>query len=155
MKIRLASEQASKLIAALRRAGTSEIGGQLYGEQLAPSDFLVTDLTLQSRPGTVARFVVDLLEVAAEATRFFIRTKHEYTRFNYIGEWHSHPSFAVRPSETDVATMRGIVGDAEFQGSFAVLMIVRLDPSTLTTAAWVFDPQGNEYGITLEVDIEQ
>lgn len=155
MKIRLAPDQTAKLVAALRRAGMNEIGGQLYGEQLAPSDFLVTDLTLPSRPGTIAQFVVDLLEAAGDAVRFFVRTKHEYTRFNYIGEWHSHPSFAVCASETDVATMRALVGDTEFQGSFAILMIVRLDQSTLTTAAWVFDPQGNEHGIALEVDIEQ
>lgn len=152
MKIAVAADQAEKLVAALRQSGIKETGGQLFGEQLAPSNFRVTELTVQSRTGTFARFVVDLLQAAKDAVRFFDRTEHRYTRYNYIGEWHSHPSFAVQPSGPDVAAMRGIVSDRRFAGSFAVLMIVRLDVETLTVGAWVFDPQGGEHPVTLEVE---
>ncbi len=79
------------------------------------------------RPGTFARFIVDLLQAALDALGFFERTQHRYTRYNYIGEWHSHPSFAVHPSSIDVRSMRTIVEDPKFHGNFAVLMIVRLD----------------------------
>jgi hypothetical protein len=152
VKIAVATDQTKKLAAALTRAGNNETGGQLFGEQLAPSNFRVTELTVQSRPGTFARFVVDLLQAAKDAVRFFERTEHRYTRYNYIGEWHSHPSFAVQPSSPDIAAMRGIVRDPRFAGSFAVLMIVRLDAEKLTAGAWIFDPQGAEYPVTLEVE---
>ncbi|RRH92936.1 hypothetical protein EH240_30820 [Mesorhizobium tamadayense] len=155
MKVALAADQTERLLAALERAGVKEIGGQLFGEQLAPSDFRVTELTVQSRPGTFARFIVDLLQAAKDSIRFFDRTEHRYTRYNYIGEWHSHPSFAVHPSGTDAATMRQLVQDAQFAGTFAVLMIVRLDAETLTSGAWVFDPQGNERRVLLEVELER
>ena len=98
MRLRLPADQTSRLVAALEKAGKREIGGQLFGEQLAPSHFVVTELTIQTRRGSFARFVVDLLQAARDAIRFFERTEHHYTRFNYIGEWHSHPSFAVQPS---------------------------------------------------------
>ena len=150
MKVTLATDQESKLVAALKRAGAREIGGQLYGEQLAPSDFLVTDVAIQRRRGSVTRFLVDLVQAARDAVRFFDRTRHRYTSFNYIGEWHSHPRFAVRPSGTDINTMRVLVRDPEFQGSFAVLMIVRLSNNALSAAAWVFDPEGIEQSICLE-----
>jgi JAB domain-containing protein similar to deubiquitination enzymes len=155
VKIALAPDQTSRLVAALKQAGVKEIGGQLFGEQLAPSDFRVTELTVQSRPGTFARFIVDLLQAARDAVRFFDRTEHRYTRYNYIGEWHSHPRFAVQPSGTDVATMRDLVRDSRFVGHFAILMIVRLDAKALTTGAWVFDPQGGEGSVLLEVELEQ
>ncbi|MCK1628296.1 Mov34/MPN/PAD-1 family protein [Bradyrhizobium sp. 160] len=151
MKIALAPDQTHRLVAALKQAGVKEIGGQLFGEQLAPSDFRVTELTVQSRPGTFARFIVDLLQAARDAVRFFDRTEHRYTRYNYIGEWHSHPSFAVQPSGTDVATMRDLVRDSQFVGYFAILMIVRLDAEALTAGAWLFDPQGAERAVSLEV----
>ena len=151
MNLRLPSDQIRTLRTALERAGTSEIGGQMYGEQLAPSDFRVTDLTFQRRPGTLARFVVDLVQAARDALGFFERTEHLYTRFNYIGEWHSHPSFAVRPSSTDVASMRALVADAGFRGHFAVLMIVRLDASAVTCGGWLFDPRGNEQAVHIEL----
>ena len=155
MRVRLAPDQTEKLAATLKRAGRREIGGQLFGEQLAPSVFLVTDLTIQARPGTIVRFVVDLLQAAQDAIRFFDRTEHRYTRFNYVGEWHSHPSFAVRPSSTDVATMRELLQDPEFRGSFAVLMIVRFDNGVITAGGWVFDPNGRERSITLEMSLER
>lgn len=151
MRVRLAGDQTAKLGAALVRAGRREIGGQLFGEQLAPSDFLVTELTIQARPGTIARFMVDLMQAARDAVRFFDRTDHRYTRYNYIGEWHSHPTFAVHPSGIDIGTMRALVGDRQFVGSFAVLMIVRIDGDRLTTGAWLFDPNGTEREITLEL----
>lgn len=153
MRLRLPVDQTARLVAALEKAGKREIGGQLFGEQLAPSDFDVTELTIQARRGSFARFMVDLLQAARDAMHFFDRTKHHYTRYNYIGEWHSHPSFAVYPSGTDLATMRALVGDARFAGSFAVLMIVRLDGGTLSAASWVFDPQGNEFEANLEMDV--
>jgi hypothetical protein len=150
VRLRLPSDQLVKLQLALRDAGTKEIGGQMFGEQLAPSDFLASELTFQKRPGTFARFVVDLIQAARDAVRFFDRTEHRYTRFNYIGEWHSHPSFEVHPSGPDVAAMRSIVNDHEFRGNFAVLMIVRLDPDRLHLGGWLFDPSGREQPVALE-----
>lgn len=151
MRVRLEHDQLQKLTAALVRAGTREIGGQLYGEQLAPSDFRIIELTVQSRPGTFVRFMVDLFQTACDATRFFDRTGHRYTRFNYLGEWHSHPSFEVQPSTIDIETMRQLVCDPLFRGNFALLMIVRLNNGSLTKGAWVFDPQGTKQVITLEI----
>jgi hypothetical protein len=49
-----------------------------------------------------------------------------FRRFNYLGEWHSHPSFSVRPSAQDVSTMTDIVEDQNSLISFAVILIVRL-----------------------------
>lgn len=155
MKLHLPSDQTGKLARALVRAGTSEIGGQLFGEQLAPSNFRITELTIQSRPGTFARFVVDLVEAGRAAVDFFRRTAHDYARHNYIGEWHSHPSFAIQPSPIDANTMRELVASEDFKGSFAVLMIVRLDGAELRTGAWVFDGERHEESVTLEVENDE
>lgn len=152
MKLRLASDQTRKLAAALERAGHDETGGQLFGEQLAPSEFHITELTVHSRRGSFARFVVDLVQAARDALRFFERTGHRYTRFNYIGEWHSHPSFDVRPSVTDVETMQRLVRDPEFRGHFAVLVIVRLNGTHVAHGAWLFDPRGGPWAVDLEVE---
>ena len=155
MKIRLPNEQARKLEIALRKAGSREIGGQIFAEQLAPSDFLVTELTVQSRRGSVARFVVDLVQAARDALRFFDKTGHRYTQFNYLGEWHSHPSFAVQPSSVDLRSMRDIVADRDFRGTFAVLMIVKLDCDQLKAGAWFFDPRGLETLVDVEIEHDE
>jgi integrative and conjugative element protein (TIGR02256 family) len=61
-----------------------------------------------------------------ELNRFFERTGSDYKRFNYLGEWHSHPSFLPVPSETDLETMQSIVEDPQVGANFLVLMIVKL-----------------------------
>ena len=151
MRMRLANDQLEKLKSALARAGTKEIGGQLFGEQLAPSDFLITEVAIQARRGSFARFMVDLVEAGRNALRFFERTQHQYKRFNYIGEWHSHPSFEVKPSAQDVETMVKLVTDPTFKGSFAMVLIVRLDGDVVSMGAWLFDPQGTMGAIDVEV----
>jgi proteasome lid subunit RPN8/RPN11 len=138
--------------AALLRAGTKEIGGQIFGEMLAPSDFRATELTVQRRRGSFSRFVVDLMQAARDALRFFERTQRQFRKFNYIGEWHSHPSFAVRPSGQDIQAMRDIVSDRRFAGNFAVLMIVRLDLTRFQTGAWLFDPSGRVVQVQLDLE---
>lgn len=154
MKLHLPSDQRARIVRALSRAGRAETGGQLFGEQLAPSNFRITEATVQSRPGTFARFVVDLVEAGRAAMSFFRSTGHDYARHNYIGEWHSHPSFSVRPSATDSETMRELVRSNEFTGSFAVLVLVRLDGVQLLSGAWLFDPNGVETTVQLEVGDE-
>lgn len=152
MRLRLPPDQVRALRNALNSAGTNEIGGQIFGEQLAPSNFRAIELTFQKRSGTFAKFIVDLVQATRDALRFFHRTQNRYSRFNYIGEWHSHPSFEVKPSDTDISSMRSIVADSDFRGTFAVLMITRLDGDRLTCGAWLFDPQGRAQTVKLELE---
>ncbi|WP_349958089.1 Mov34/MPN/PAD-1 family protein [Rhizobium sp. ZPR3] len=152
MLLKLSPSELATLTAALKRAGDKEIGGQLFGEQIEPSHFRVSTMTVQARPGTFSRFLVDILQAARDATRFFDRARHQYRRYNYIGEWHSHPSFEVRPSGIDVQSMRDLVRDPDFKGSFAVLMIVRLRDEKFEAGAWLFDPHGFEHNVRLEMD---
>ncbi len=57
---------------------------------------------------------------------FVVRTGEDCARFNYLGEWHSHPSFKVQPSAEDLATMEDLVKGGGRDLTFAVLLIVRL-----------------------------
>lgn len=150
MRIRLPADQAQVLREALQQAGSKETGGQIYGEQFAPSDFVVTELTVQKKLGTFSRFVVDLIQTARDAARFFDHTAHQYARYNYIGEWHSHPNFAIRPSDVDIETMLRLVTDHDFKGRFAVLMIARLYGHKLAYGTWLFEPSGQTFAINME-----
>src|SRR5262249_39449161 len=49
-----------------------------------------------------------------------------YQRFNYLGEWHSHPSFSVQTQSRGYRPMTDIVENGNSTITFAVLLIVRL-----------------------------
>ena len=88
VEIVLPREIQERLSAALEDARQREIGGVLMGECLAPGRFRVVDLTIQRRGGRFASFVRRLGDALSALARFFRNTGDDYTRFNYLGEWH-------------------------------------------------------------------
>src|SRR5438552_15517390 len=127
MQLLVPPEIASRLVNALTLAGQREIGGILMGEHVGGSTFRVKDLTIQRKKGTFAAFVRIVAEILAPLREFFDTTKHDYTRFNYLGEWHSHHSFALEPSSKDHLTMYEMVMDPQLGAHFLVLLLVKLN----------------------------
>lgn len=125
MQVEIAENVKSTLRKALKAAGSREIGGVMMGEQIAPGHFRVVDLSIDSQTGGNAHFVRDSEAHSEALNAFFQRTEHQYDRFNYLGEWHSHPRFSVTPSSQDVSSMIDLV-EGERGIEFAVLLIVRL-----------------------------
>ncbi|WP_185268933.1 Mov34/MPN/PAD-1 family protein [Halopseudomonas xiamenensis] len=125
MRVEITDDVRSKLRSALRGAGRREIGGVLMGEQIEPGHFRIVDLSIDKEIGGRAHFVRSPEAHAVALDAFFRRTGNEYQRFNYLGEWHSHPRFPVVPSVQDVSSMVELV-HGERGIDFAVLLIVRL-----------------------------
>ena len=141
VKLRLKPDQTARLVAALKRAGPREIGGQLFGEQLAPSDFLVTnhcdpEATRQCRPfpcrpGSSCPGGCPVLRPDA-ASLLEVQLHRRVAQ----------SSRASKSSQAEPTSPRcwTLVCDPDFRGTFAVLMIVRVAGDSLCAAAWVFDP---------------
>lgn len=106
-------------------AGRREIGGILMGEMVGDQRFRIADISVDTVSGSQAHFVRDAEHHERELRAFFERTGADYKRFNYLGEWHSHPSFEVTPSGPDIRAMRNLV-EGTRGVDFAVLFINRL-----------------------------
>lgn len=109
----------------LVRARSREIGGVLMGEQLGEDHFRIVDFSVDNLTGGFAHFVREPDHHRVALAAFFERTDANYARYNYLGEWHSHPNFPVHPSLEDCRSMTSLV-EGERGIEFAVLMIVRL-----------------------------
>ncbi len=123
----------------LRFAGSREVGGLLIGEDMGNAVFRVSRVTVQRYGGTNCSFVRSMAHSQA-LERVFRRTSHDFTRHNYLGEWHSHPGCDLQPSEQDCDAMWDIVEDREVGANFAVLLIVKLKLGCLGAAANLFLP---------------
>jgi proteasome lid subunit RPN8/RPN11 len=126
MRVEITREVRARLRRALCAARRREIGGVLMGEQIERGHFRIIELTIDSRTGGEAHFVRSPEDHAAALYAFFERTGNEFDRFNYLGEWHSHPRFSVTPSVQDAASMVELV-HCDRGIEFAALLIVRLD----------------------------
>ena len=110
----------------LRSAGRNEIGGILLAEQINPDHFRLVQFTVDDTKGTQSTFRRSEHQHSNALDQFHKDNGDDYQRYNYLGEWHSHPSFSVRPSIRDQTTMQSIV-KTNNDIPFAMLIIVRLD----------------------------
>lgn len=125
VKLLLPDDIASRLNIALAKARRQEIGGLIVGEHVKDETFQIVDISIQTSHGTRTHFERDPVLHEEFLREFFERTGGDFERYNYLGEWHSHPSFDPLPSADDVRTMRSIVSDPKVGVNFAVLLIVR------------------------------
>lgn len=126
MQLILPTEVTKKMRSHLVGAKRREIGGMIMGEEVGDQQFRVVDFSVDAESGTAGNFMRDADQHDQALDDFFKKTGSDYRRFNYLGEWHSHPSFSVHPSLQDVHAMQGLV-DGSGGVDFAVLMIARLN----------------------------
>jgi [CysO sulfur-carrier protein]-S-L-cysteine hydrolase len=147
-----------KIVKRLRRelrGRRHEIGGILVGENVGPDTFRLVDVSVQHSGGSLAHFVRDPEHHRQFLAEFFARTGNDFKKFNYIGEWHSHPAFEAVPSGEDIASMFEIVEDPAVGVNFAVLIIARLGRlRRLEISATLFRSGIIPEGISVEIDEE-
>lgn len=143
-------EVQQRLSEALARAGSRECGGVLMGEHVGHNHFAVRDISVQSTGG-FGWFVRSVANAAAAVRRFLEVKRKDYRRYNYLGEWHSHPSFSVSPSRKDHNTMREMAASTP-GANFLVLLIFRLDGVRLLGSAHTYLPDGSIYQSNLELE---
>lgn len=140
------------LTRALSKAGNRECGGVLLGEHVGHNHFVVRRLTAQ-KPGGIASFVRGLASAIAAIRAFFVANDNDFRRFNYLGEWHSHPGFAVQPSAQDHQTMSKLATDPLVGANFVVLLIFRLSGRALEGCAHTYLPDGSAHRSELELEL--
>jgi len=138
----LPDEFSSLIIAALLKSGSKEVGGILMAEHTGINEFTIRDITVQKR-GAFASFFRKIEDALGRLNDFFDKANHNYSKFNYLGEWHSHPSFEPVPSPKDDQSMLQIVQDTSVGANFVVLLIVKLNTtSDMIGTAHTYLPDG-------------
>jgi integrative and conjugative element protein (TIGR02256 family) len=153
MQILLTHRIAERLRREMRKAGRREIGGLLLGEHIRDEVFRVAEISVQRSGGTHVSFVREPREHRGQLEKFFARTGADYTRFNYMGEWHSHPSFEPTPSPEDLQTMQSIVEDPAVGANFVTLLIASLVNGTdIRVSATAFRAGAPPVGIAVSIE---
>jgi len=156
MKVIIAEALGLRMIRDLQQAGNREIGGVLFAEQLSEGEFLILEATRQRFGGNATTFRRRVIKARKE-----VRALHKSyggipERYNYLGEWHSHPAAAVHPSARDADTMWRLLEDADGTVNFLVLLIARLrDQTNLELSATAYLASGHSLNCDLELQSER
>jgi [CysO sulfur-carrier protein]-S-L-cysteine hydrolase len=156
MQLLLPSRLIRRLLHELKRAGEREIGGLLMGEHVRDEVFRIVDISVQRSGGDRAYFIRHPKSHQNALKKFFARTGNDYERFNYLGEWHSHPSFPPNPSETDIVTMGELAADADVGANFLVLLIAkRNNDGRFEATATAFVANSSPLPVSLQSDMTE
>lgn len=155
MKLRIKKKKLKVLQAALLKAGTNEIGGVLFGEHVGDEDFRVSEMIFQRRSGDEVTFRRTPKEAMRSLKKLNMAYGYNYARFNYLGEWHSHPNAPVIPSQRDCITMQELLTDPATDANFLILLIVRRNATgDLELSANAFLASGHVLTCDVEIEIE-
>lgn len=124
LNLRIPVPQWTAMRACLQKGGIREIGGWLVAEQLAPGEFELVGFTVDLEVGTHNRFASLPMAHSKQLDKILNENAGRTGRVDYLGEWHSHPTFLPVPSDIDLAAMTKMVEDSG--PFFAALLIVRL-----------------------------
>lgn len=150
MRLVLPKDVRVRLHDAVKGAGAVEIGGILMAEQLAPGEFLIVDFTIDAQTGGAAHFVRSVDDHRIALSDFFDRTGSDFKRFNYLGEWHSHPNHPPVPSSEDLSSMEDLVA-GERDIPFAILLVVRAHWQRLSLSATLFEQGLEPRPVTIDI----
>ena len=126
MRLRVPQKVIEMWTREVEQAGSLEIGGVLFGEHVGDADFRIIEATKQRRRGKDVSFRRKGSDARRALKRFSKAHDDDHARFNYLGEWHSHPSAPAAPSSVDIATMQNLLAHPQTHANFLVLVIVRL-----------------------------
>lgn len=154
MKLRIPTKIAQQWITHLTKASSCEIGGILFGEQLAEGDFRIVEITTQARKGCPSTFRRDHKNAISALNKFCSQYGNNHQRFNYLGEWHSHPNTEAMPSLIDQQTMLRILRDPNSIMYFLVLIITKLDQNDcLCLSATTYLRSGESIQCEIELEV--
>ena len=153
MRVRIERRIIDDWVKDLKRAGPREIGGVLFGEQLGEGYFRIVEAP--SDPfeiGTCDRFC----RGTAQARKAILSLHRRYggrpERFNYLGEWHSHPNALALPSARDEMTMTQLLADQVGTVNFLMLVVVRIShEGALEISARVYLASGHILPCEIEI----
>lgn len=153
MKLRIGKNTIKEWQKTLKKAGDREIGGILFGEHVGDSDFKVIHATKQTKGGNQTHFKRDASKAIKDIERLSAQHENNHERFNYLGEWHSHPNAPALPSAQDEATMHQLLIESDATVNFLVLIIIRLSKNkTIEMSAQAY--LASDHIIPCDIEIE-
>jgi len=104
LEIIIPKEITLRLIKQISKYSPLETKGALFAEDLGNDTFKIDEVYLEPKPGTTTfvKLYINHEYVTFQKNYHKLR-KNNFSKYNYIGDWHSHPLFECFPSSYDVS----------------------------------------------------
>lgn len=152
MKIIIPKKLTKKIFIQVKKCRLNETKGALFARKISDEMFEVDDVYIEKKVGSFA-FVelVNNEKYQVYQNCYHEKSGHDYIHHNYIGDWHSHPSFVLYPSSYDIEEVKKDLKKSNAR--FLVQVIVKIINDKLTGNAFYYDR--NITAKQIELIIEQ
>lgn len=107
--------------------GISETSGSFFGN-IKNNNFNITHIYYSNVKGSsVFVYTPYTKKMVRFAKKFYKETNYNYEYYNYIGDWHTHPSFRCYPSPNDIVESRKDIIKLELDFVISTIMKVEQD----------------------------
>lgn len=138
MKIIIPKLIAAKIYNQVIKYSPNETKGALFAKKISNELFEIDDIYIEKNVGSFAFVTL----INNKKYQKFQKTYHEknnndYVRHNYIGDWHSHPSFELNPSSFDIKEVKEDLKASN--AKFLIQIIVKAENENLIGNAFYFN----------------
>jgi proteasome lid subunit RPN8/RPN11 len=129
----------------------NETKGALFAEKLDDETYKVEAVYFEKKVGTFAFVTLFNNERYKKfCANYFNKYKNQYEIHNYIGDWHSHPSFSCVPSLYD---KNEVIKDLKnSNANFLIQLIVKIEKNCLVGNAFLYNNQVTALKIKLIIE---
>jgi len=153
MKIIVPKNIVDSIFGAVEKAGVCEIKGALYAKYISSNCYEIEDVFISKNAGT--SFFSNLI-IGFSYHRFeknyFKKHNNDFKNHNYIGDWHSHPSFECIPSEYDVKEAFDELRNSN--ANFLIQLIVKNDGGKLIGNCFLYNDNESHEKCSLVIENE-
>jgi len=151
MKIFVPQKITNAIQETIRKTQPKEIKGAFYAKQNNDESFSIDGLFVSEYIGTnfFCKLLIDKRYRDFEK-RYFKERNYEYKKYNYIGDWHSHPEFACIPSLYDINEANDDLKKSN--ANFVVQFIFKLEDGVLIGSAFLFNKKFSSEKINLIIE---
>lgn len=137
MKIIVQKTVTNKIIAALIKARKKETKGACFAYRSSNDCYYIEDIFISREKGT---FFFSNLKANFQYRRFekkyHKKHKFDYLNHNYVGDWHSHPSFECVPSNYDKREVEDEL--AHSNANFLIQLIVKMVENNIIGRCFIY-----------------
>jgi len=123
----------------------------LFAKRLDDDTYEIDEVYLERRVGSIA-FVklYNNHRYKRFQARYHKKHKFDYRKHNYIGDWHSHPSFECVPSGFDMMEVE--MDMQESNADFLIQVILKVERNLLVGNAFLYNNEVSAKRIELEIE---
>ncbi len=135
----------------VKKHSPNETKGALFARRINDELFEIDAVYLEKKIGSFAFVVLENNSKYKEFQKKYNKTHHfDFKNHNYIGDWHSHPSFELIPSGYDIKEVQNDLEKSN--ANFLIQIIVKVSNDRLIGNAFLYD--NNKSAEKIELIIE-